>query len=403
MLAGLAAPVGAQPLDEPLDERGLFEVRDTDVAQRTTIADSGVDVWGVHDGTMTFAAEPEQVQKLRAAGLDLVRIGDLDRMLADHNPGVRAAADEFPPGDEAYHTYTELTEVLRQTVSDHGDIVKLTSIGKSYEGRDLHLITISGNVEVDEDEPEVLFTCNQHAREHLTTEMCLRIIQRFTDEYGQDPTVTELVDTREIHVIPTVNPDGAEYDIEGGRYRGWRKNRQGNGTDLNRNWGYQWGCCGGSSGSPSSDTYRGPEPFSAPETAAVAEFVDSRVVSGTQQITAHIDFHSYSELVLWPFGYTYSDTTERMTPEQAKRFQDVGARLAASNGYTPQQSSDLYITDGSINDWMWAEHGILSFTFEMYPTGGGLGGFYPPGDRIEPETKRNDEAVEILLTEAGAA
>lgn len=249
MLAGLAAPVGAQPLDEPLDERGLFEVRDTDVAQRTTIADSGVDVWGVHDGTMTFAAEPEQVQKLRAAGLDLVRIGDLDRMLADHNPGVRAAADEFPPGDEAYHTYTELTEVLRQTVSDHGDIAKLTSIGKSYEGRDLHLITISGNVEVDEDEPEVLFTCNQHAREHLTTEMCLRIIQRFTDEYGQDPTVTELVDTREIHVIPTVNPDGAEYDIEGGRYRGWRKNRQGNGTDLNRNWGYQWGCCGGSSGS----------------------------------------------------------------------------------------------------------------------------------------------------------
>ncbi len=136
----------------------------------------------------------------------------------------------------------------------------------------------------------------------------------------------------------------------------------------------------------------------------MAEFVGSRVVSGTQQITAHIDFHSYSELVLWPYGYTYDDTAENMTPEQAKRFQEVGARLADSNGYTPQQSSDLYITDGGINDWLWGEHGILSFTFEMYPaTGGGLDGFYPPGDRIEPETQRNDEAVEILLTEAGAA
>ncbi len=235
MIAGLAAPAGAQQLDD----RGLFEVHDTDTAQRTAIAHSGADVWGVRDGTVTFAAQASQAEELRAEGLDLVRLDDLDRMLAERSPGVRAAADEFPPGDEAYHTYTELTEELQQTVSDHGDIAKLSSVGQSHEGRDLHLITISGNVEVDEDEPEVLFTCNQHAREHLTTEMCLRIIQRFTDEYGQDPTVTELVDTREIHVIPTVNPDGAEYDIEGGQYRGWRKNRQGSGTDLNRNWGYQ--------------------------------------------------------------------------------------------------------------------------------------------------------------------
>ncbi len=126
------------------------------------------------------------------------------------------------------------------------------------------------------------------------------------------------------------------------------------------------------------------------------------MVGGTQQIKAHLDFHSYSELVLWPYGYTYDDANDTMTPEEARRFQEVGERLAASNGYTPQQSSDLYITDGSINDWMWAEHDILSLTFEMYPAGGGgLDGFYPPDERIEPETQRNDEAVEILIAEAG--
>ncbi len=399
LLAVSVAPAGAAQDDS---DRGLYEVRGTDSAQRTEIARSGVDVWGTHDGAMTFAASPAQAQTLRERGIDLEQIADVEELLAERSPDVVASADEFPAGDEGYHTYGELTEVLRNAAAEHGEIVSLSDVGSSYEGRSLHLVKISDNAGQDEDEPEVLFTCNQHAREHLTTEMCLRIVERFTDEYGSDPTVTELVDTREIYVIPTVNPDGAEYDIENGRYKGWRKNRQGTGTDLNRNWGHQWGCCGGSSGSPYSETYRGPSAFSAPETQAVASFVESRVVGGTQQIKAHLDFHSYSELVLWPYGYTYDDANDTMTPEEARRFQEVGERLAASNGYTPQQSSDLYITDGSINDWMWAEHDILSLTFEMYPAGGGgLDGFYPPDERIEPETQRNDEAVEILIAEAG--
>src|SRR5690606_37321069 len=86
--------------------------------------------------------------------------------------------------------------------------------------------------------------------------------------------------------------------------RAHHRDRQDSGTDLNRNWGYKWGCCGGASDNPSSETYRGSAPFSAPETAALRDFVNSRVVDGTQQIKAAIDFHTYSELVLWPFGHT---------------------------------------------------------------------------------------------------
>src|SRR5690606_37321070 len=142
------------------------------------------------------------------------------------------------------------------------------------------------------------------AREHLTTEMCLHIVQRFTDGYATDSGVRESVDSREIWVVPMANPDGSTYDIASGQYQGWRKNRQDSGTDLNRNWGYKWGCCGGASDNPSSETYRGSAPFSAPETAALRDFVNSRVVDGTQQIKAAIDFHTYSELVLWPFGHT---------------------------------------------------------------------------------------------------
>ena len=404
LLAAAASPVTAQPQTETVPERGVYTVLDAeDAAERTTVAGSGVDVLGSRDGELTVVASPAQARSLRAGGFSLEQVGDFDAMLAERSGGRSAqGVDEFPAGDENYHTYAELTEELKATERDHADLATLSSVGRSQEDRELHLIKISDNPDIDEDEPEVLFTCNQHAREHLTTEMCLHIVQRFTDGYAEDAAIRKLVDTREILVVPTVNPDGAEYDISEGQYQGWRKNRQNEGTDLNRNWGHQWGCCGGSSARPSSETYRGPSAFSAPESKALADFVDSRVVGESQQIKAHIDFHTYSELVLWPYGYTDADTGPGMTSAEAQRFQDVGKQLAQTNGYQPQQSSDLYITDGSVNDWMWAEHKILSFTFEMYPSDGiGLDGFYPPDEVIPRETARNDEAVDTLLRAAG--
>src|SRR5215207_2764783 len=127
--------------------------------------------------------------------------------------------------------------------------------------------------------------------------MGLYILAMLTDEYGVDSQITNLVDGREIWLVFDANPDGVEYDIATGSYVSWRKNRQPNsgssnvGTDLNRNYGYRWGCCGGSSGSTSSATYRGPSAFSAPETRAVRDFVNGRVVGGRQQIRAAMDFH----------------------------------------------------------------------------------------------------------------
>ena len=124
--------------------------------------------------------------------------------------------------------------------------------------------------------------------------MTLYILHLLVDNYGTDQQITDLVNSREIYIIFTSNPDGSEYDIATGSYRSWRKNRQPNsgssyvGTDLNRNYGYKWGCCGGSSGFPSSETYRGASAFSAPETQRIRDFVNSRVVGGKQQIRTSI-------------------------------------------------------------------------------------------------------------------
>ena len=203
-----------------------------------------------------------------------------------------------------------------------------------------------------------------------------------------------------------MNPDGGEYDIATGTYRSWRKNRQPNagssavGTDLNRNWGYRWGCCGGSSGTFSSETYRGASAFSAPETQVVRDFINSRVVGGKQQITVAIDFHTYSELILWPYGYTTTNVPADMTLDDFNTLVTMGQAMAATNGYIPEQSSDLYITDGTIVDWEYGQHGILNYTFEMYPDTASQGGFYPPDEVIPAETSRNREAVLYLLEQA---
>lgn len=382
--AGAAQPDGPQ----------VYEVTGTGSAQqRTEVARTGADILDTEGATTTVIANPGEAAQLRALGFGVKALGKVNR------PQGTETVEDFPAGYTGYHTYAETQTELQKTVANYPSLAKLSNAGTSYEGRALSLIKISDNAGTDENEPEVLFTCNQHAREHLTVEMCLRIVQRLTSEYATNSAVKRLVDSSEIWVIPSVNPDGAEYDISGGTFHSWRKNRQGSGTDPNRNWGYKWGCCGGSSSSPSSETYRGTAAFSAPETRAVSNWVNSRVVGGVQQIKTHIDFHTYSELVLWPFGYTYADTAPGLTAADAQKFQTLGKQMAATNGYTPQQSSDLYITDGSVNDWMWAQHKIWSFTFEMYPKGSSPG-FYPRDTQIVPQTTRNDQAVDIIINAA---
>ena len=320
--------------------------------------------------------------------------------------GAAPARADFPAADARYHNDAETRAQIDATIAVHPDLISRTAIGHSYEGRELWAVKISDNVGVDEGEPEVLFSAGQHAREHLTVEMALYLIDELTGKYATDPRIKGIVDSREIWIIPSVNPDGSEYDIESGTYRSWRKNRQPNagtsaiGTDLNRNYGFRWGCCGGSSGIAAVDVYRGPSPFSAPETQAVRNFVLSRVIDGAQQIRASIDFHSFSELVLWPFGHTRADVTKGMTRDQHDTFEALGTSMARTNGYTGEQSSDLYLTDGAIDDWLWGANGVFAYTFEMYPADGQGPGFYPPDELIHRETARNREAALLLLEEA---
>ncbi len=321
---------------------------------------------------------------------------------------VAAAEPDWPASNSGYHNWPELVGEIRQAAVDYPDIVKVFSIGKSYQGRDIWMAKVSDNVSADEAEPEVLVDALHHAREHLSTEQALALLGWLTHDYGTDATVTRLVDTREIFIVFALNPDGMRYDLTGDPYRAWRKNRQRDSagkamfTDLNRNYEYHFGCCGGSSAKRAAITYRGPRPFSAPETRALRNFVNSRVIDGVQQIRTHVTLHTNGELVLWPYGYTKTNIPPDMTTLDHATFVSLGRAMAARNGYKAEQSSDLYITDGDQIDWMYARHRIFSYTFELYPKEKKTvwGDHYPDDSKIAAQTARNRSAILLLIDRA---
>jgi hypothetical protein len=311
------------------------------------------------------------------------------------------AATEFPKGWEGFHSYTELTTEIHAVAAAHPDIVQVFSIGKSYKGRELWMAKVSDNVATDEAEPELLFDGTHHSDEHMPVEMCLKIFHWLVDGYGTDPRITNIVDTREVYILFLANPDGAEYDISGGKFHHWRKNRQPTpgtrsiGTDLNRNYGYKWGLGGRTSANPQAITYHGPRPFSAPETRAVRDFLASRVVDGRQQIRASVSFHETGRLVMWPYGYTKVNVPPDMTVADHTALWRIGRHMAVTNGYRAEQASDLYITRGTTKDYAYGTYRIFAYTFEMSVKD------YVKPSMIGPETKRNKEAVLYLMERAG--
>ena len=356
------------------------------------------------DGSPSTSTLNAPLGDVRANGVTVALDGD--GRLGGVFKGQRGS--NYPSYDSKYHNAWELLVAIRDLEIARPNIVDVFPVGKSYQGRTIWAAKISDNVQSDENEPEVLFDALHHAREHLTIEQILDTFTQLTTGYGTDSRITNIVNSREVWFVFALNPDGWEYDLQGSPYRGWRKNRQPNsngtvGTDLNRNYGYRWGCCGGSSGSPGAWNYRGTGPFSTPEARVIRDFVDSRVKGGRQQITAAISFHTNGELILWPYGYTYTNVPGDMNADDRRVFVALGRGMANRNGYTAQQSSDLYRTDGDFIDWMYGRHRIFAYTIELYPTEtvAKPTDHEPPDEVIAPQNQRNRNAMLYFMEQAG--
>ncbi len=307
-------------------------------------------------------------------------------------------AAAHPRVSPAYHQPWEVRSELRRLERQHPDLVAVSVIGRSHEGQDILMAKVSDRPGIDEDEPEVFLNARMHAREHITTEQALVLLDWLTDGYATSARIRRIVDRTEVFVIPDLNPDGARFDLKGSRYKGWRKNRQAyqgaRGTDLNRNFGYRWGCCGGSDPWPSSNLFRGPRRFSAPEARIVRDLVGSR------EFVAAISLHSYGGQVLWPYGYTLRDRPGDMPGSLHRTVTRLARGVASRNGYRPMQASSLYKTSGSFMDWAVGVHRLPTLTIELMPRTRSGGGFYPRASRIGPITSANRDALLWFLEQA---
>lgn len=359
------------------DPRAWVSVDASDARTRTRITEAGVSIEEVQPGKVGGIATAKAIDKLRAQGFT-VSIVPLSQ---------RFGALDFPTEDTAFHNYAELEADMRSLAAKAKGLASMYSIGSTTKGRKMWALRLNTTVQGDgpSDKPGIIFLGTHHAREHLSTEVPLLLAKHLVENKDK-PEIKALLAARDIYIIPMVNPDGVEYDIRDNRYHMHRKNVRDNGdgtvgVDLNRNYGWGWGG-GGSSDDPDSDIYRGPSAFSEPETKAVKAFVDRHA----SNVKVLLSYHTFSELILYPWG----GSDEQITDTKAlSAFKAMAQEMAGMTGYTPEQSSDLYIATGDTCDWAWGEHKIFAFTFELTPKSMWAGGFYPGAKAIQPVFQAN--------------
>jgi len=256
------------------------------------------------------------------------------------------------------------------------------STTKSIEGRDIWFVKISDNPNIDENEPELMYNALHHAREAASLSQTIFYMWYMLENYTTNPDIKFLVDNTEMYFVPCVNPDGYFYNQTTNPNGGgmWRKNRRVNGggtfgVDLNRNYGYNWGYDNtGSSPTSSSDTYRGTAAFSEPETKAMRDFCNAH------QFKTSLNAHTYSNLLIYPWGYLPS----YYTPDSAT-FVNWSVHLTETSRFlygTGDQTVN-YVTNGDADDWMYGEQGTKPKILSLTPEAGAAGdGFWPPSSRI---------------------
>ncbi|OGO41684.1 MAG: hypothetical protein A2Z04_04405 [Chloroflexi bacterium RBG_16_57_9] len=352
-----------------------------DEAQLNALA-ARLDVWEVHRaaGFLVAAVSDAQQAALITQGYTV----EVDKALTEK------VTTFAPPNYPCYRTVEEIELGLRETVRKYPTIAQLISFGQSWQkvrgngGYDLWALKLT-NQAILGPKPVFFLMAEHHSRELATPELAMAFIDYLTSRYGTDPDVTWLLDYHEIHVVPMSNPDGHKLAEQGYLQRkntndtnrppspfqcavpptAWSQY----GIDLNRNSDFHWGEIGSSS-DPCDQTYHGPAAASEPETQVFSIYLrtlfpDQRGPADEDPAPDNttgifISIHSYGQYVLWPYGHTYKNAPN-YTGLRA-----IGKKFASFNNYTAGQSSGtLYMTSGTIDDYVYGTLGVPGYTFEI--------------------------------------
>ncbi len=291
-----------------------------------------------------------------------------------------------------YHDYAMLSQELYNLQIQYPTLSMLTTIGDSWGkiqydngnmaysdyNHQLFAMKVSDNPEVEEDEPVIYFVAEHHAREPISLEVVLNLLNYLLENYSIDPMIQEYVDNYQIWFIPLLNPDGHKVVTDEGDIW-WRKNIRDNdednildlpssygnstdGVDLNRNYGWHWG----NLNAPDDfnyATYHGTGPFSEPETQAFRDFLESK------RPLAGISYHSYGNYVLYPYGYHWNvETADRdLFIELAG---DMAQLIHRTNGqpYSSFVEWQLYPCMGGTDDYAYGTYRTIALTIELADT-----------------------------------
>ena len=305
---------------------------------------------------------------------------------------------DFKPSDDfgGFYTYNEMLNELDDMHSLYPEIISARSdikdetfsssphIHETYEGRYLQWVKISDNPNVSEGEPQILYTALHHAREPASLQQLIYFMWYLLENYDTNESIKQIIDNSELFFVPCVNPDGYIFNetIEPNGGGMWRKNtRDSHGVDNNRNYSYidengneVWNTSGTSS-NPYGNTYAGDGPFSESENRAIRYFVESN------NFKIALNNHTYGNLLLYPYGYDYNQTTE-----DDDIFQFISSALVSENNYDNIISADLYPAAGDSDDFMYGmlnteNNQVREKIFAMTPEIGSS--FWPQASTIE--------------------
>jgi hypothetical protein len=412
-ISAVAAPLAGKGTATPTES--LVEIPLASQADFSLLESLGLNLNEVPNGNNATAviAGAADAAKITSHGY---RYRTLIPDLAKAEQGYRAreqavaAADgpsALPSGRNGYRTIENIQADLKKIVADHPSLAKpVTLPKKTFQGRDITGIEVTNNVGAADDGKPVFFLMGvHHAREWPAGEIPVEFGLYITSQFGSDARVTALLNKVRIVIVPVINVDGyiasrgavdpadnsgdpqgllslgESVAPPGGNLAYRRKNCDGAspdpstpcelqyGVDPNRNYGQYWGGPGAGT-DPNSQTYRGTDQWSEPETQAVHEY------SRTHDVTTLITMHNFASLVLRPPGLH----TAGLAPDE-DALKKLGDRMADDTGYISEYGYQLYDTSGTTEDWNYAAAGTYGYTIEMGPSSDQKGNFHISYDR----------------------
>ncbi|KAM8974546.1 carboxypeptidase A1-like [Pelodytes ibericus] len=289
-----------------------------------------------------------------------------------------------------YHTFDEINNFINNLVAENPGFVSKIVIGNSYQGRPINVLKFSTGA----NRPAFWIDTGIHSREWVTQASGLWFAKKIVNDYGRDASLTATLNKLDIFLEIVTNPDGFVYTHTTDRM--WRKTRSPNtgssciGTDPNRNWDAGFGG-GGSSSNPCTETYRGRAANSEPEVKAIVDFVRSH-----GKIKGFVSIHSYSQMLLYPYGYTTARAPDNAELDSVARSAVTALRSLYGTAYTYGSIiTTIYQASGGTVDWTYNQGIKYSFTFELRDTG--RYGFALPANQIIPTAEETWLALTKII------